>query len=114
LKKTANPSQDFFAEIMEKAHPGGDFIRTRPWGSQGGRKKDGSLRSARTRFQVASGFPLVGLCFYGWFVPAYRKSLLAPHETSVRYKLLALSLLAGLHAVCQLPLFLQGPRDQYR
>lgn len=52
LKKTASQFQDFFAEVMEKAHPWGDFIRTRPWGSQGDRKNDGYLRSARILFQV--------------------------------------------------------------
>lgn len=51
LKKTANQFQDFFAEIMEKCHPG-DFIRTRPWGTQGDRKNDGYLKSERTLFQV--------------------------------------------------------------
>jgi hypothetical protein len=51
LKKTASEFQDFFSEIMEKAHPE-DFIRTRPWGNLGDRKNDGYLRSARTLFQV--------------------------------------------------------------
>src|SRR5690349_755680 len=32
-----------------------------------------------------SGFPLLGLLFYVWFVLAYRKSLVAPEETDLRY-----------------------------
>lgn len=46
--------QDFFAEVMEKGYPGGDFIRVRPWGKQGDRKNDGYLRSKRILFQVYS------------------------------------------------------------
>jgi hypothetical protein len=65
-----------------------------------------------------SGFPLVGLLFYGWFVLAYRRSLLAPHEEAVGqvvlYKLLDLLLLAGLHLLFQLPMCFQGPRGKYR
>jgi len=68
--------------------------------------------------KFASGLPLVGLFFYGWFVLAYRRPLLAPHETAlpflVLYKVLDLLLLAGLHLLCQLPMLFQGPRDQYR
>jgi hypothetical protein len=67
--------------------------------------------------RFASGLPLVGLFFYGWFVLAYRRSLLAPHETAVPsvvlYKVLDLLFLAGVHLLCQLPMFFQGPRDQY-
>ena len=68
--------------------------------------------------RFSSGFPLLGLFMYGWFILAYRKSLLVPDETSlpwlVLYKLLDLLLLAGLHLLCHLPMFLQKPRDQYR
>ena len=68
--------------------------------------------------RFASGFPLAGLFFYGWFVLAYRKSLVAPHETAVPqlvlYKLLDLLSLAGLHVLCQLPMLFQGPREKYR
>jgi len=51
LKKGGNEFQDFFSEIMEKCHPG-DFQRVRPWGSDGDRKNDGYLPSARILFQV--------------------------------------------------------------
>lgn len=51
LKKKGNEFQCFFADIMEKAHPG-DFIRVRPWGKVGDRKNDGYLRSERMLFQV--------------------------------------------------------------
>lgn len=52
LKKKGNEFQDFFAEIMEKRHRDGDFIRVRPWGNTGDRKNDGYLSSERTLFQV--------------------------------------------------------------
>jgi hypothetical protein len=68
--------------------------------------------------RFSSGFPLVGLFFYAWFVLAYRKSLVAPHETTLPllllYKLLDLVLLVCLHGLCQLPMAFQGPRDRYR
>ncbi|MFP2930148.1 ABC-three component system protein [Pyxidicoccus sp. 3LG] len=51
LKKRADEFQDFFASIMELAHPA-DFQRVRPWGNLGDRKNDGYLRSERTLFQV--------------------------------------------------------------
>lgn len=51
LRKKGNEFQDFFADIMEKAHPA-DFIRVRPWGVVGDRKNDGYLKSTRTLFQV--------------------------------------------------------------
>ncbi|MBN2716125.1 MAG: hypothetical protein JXX14_09745 [Deltaproteobacteria bacterium] len=44
--------QNFFAEVMEKGYPYGDFLRVRPWGQQGDRKNDGYLSSKRTLFQV--------------------------------------------------------------
>lgn len=50
-RKTGNAFQDFFADLMEKAHPA-DFIRVRPWGNAGDKKNDGYLRSTRTLFQV--------------------------------------------------------------
>ncbi len=49
--KTGNEFQDFFADLMEKAHPG-DFMRVRPWGNVGDKKNDGYLKSTRTLFQV--------------------------------------------------------------
>lgn len=52
LKRKGEAFQDFFAEIMEKGYPGGDFVRVRPWGPAGDRKNDGYLRSRRTLFQV--------------------------------------------------------------
>lgn len=51
LRKRGNEFQDFFADIMEKAHPE-DFIRVRPWGNAGDKKNDGYLKSKRTIFQV--------------------------------------------------------------
>jgi hypothetical protein len=49
--KRGTAFQDFFAELMEAAHPG-DFERVRPYGNQGDRKCDGILRSRGTLFQV--------------------------------------------------------------
>jgi hypothetical protein len=51
IEKKGNEFQDFFAEIMEKSHPG-DFQRVRPWGTSGDRKNDGYLKSERNLFQV--------------------------------------------------------------
>lgn len=50
-RKTGNAFQDFFADLMEMAHPG-DFMRVRPWGNVGDKKNDGYLKSTRTLFQV--------------------------------------------------------------
>ncbi|GAA4329321.1 hypothetical protein BJY14_003583 [Actinomadura luteofluorescens] len=44
--------QEFFSEIMERAHPDGDFVRVRPWGRQGDEKNDGYIISLRTVFAV--------------------------------------------------------------
>jgi len=52
LRRKASEFQNFFADLMEKRYPGGDFIRVRPWGSAGDRKNDGYLTSQRTLFQV--------------------------------------------------------------
>lgn len=52
LRLKATSFQDFFGDVMEKAYPGGDFIRVRPWGKQGDRKNDGYLRSKRMLFQA--------------------------------------------------------------
>jgi hypothetical protein len=66
----------------------------------------------------SSGFPLVGLLVYGWFILAYRKSLVAPQESSLSsillYKVLDVLVLCGFHLLCQLPMFFQGPRDKYK
>lgn len=43
--------QDLFSRVMELAYPG-DFVRVRPWGSDGDEKNDGYLRSTRTLYQV--------------------------------------------------------------
>lgn len=51
MKRKGNTFQDFFSEIMEKAHPR-DFQRIRPWGSAGDKKNDGYLKSQRILFQV--------------------------------------------------------------
>ncbi len=65
-----------------------------------------------------SGFPLVGLGFYGWFLLAYRRSLVAPQEETLGrillFKLLDLLLFLGLHVLFQLPMFFQGRREKYR
>lgn len=52
IKKTSQEFEDFFSDIMEKRHVGGDFIRVRPWGNIGDRKNDGYLRSERRLYQV--------------------------------------------------------------
>jgi hypothetical protein len=52
LRRKASEFQNFFADLMEKRYPGGDFIRVRPWGAAGDRKNDGYLKSERTLFQV--------------------------------------------------------------
>jgi len=52
LRKKGNEFQNFFADLMEKRFPDGDFIRVRPWGKSGDRKNDGYLKSQRTLFQV--------------------------------------------------------------
>ena len=74
------------------------------------------LTLATGRFM--SGFPLVGLFFYCWFVLAYRKSLVAPHKTGtgelLAYKLLDFVLLALVHLLFQMPMFFQGPRERYK
>jgi len=52
LKMRGNEFQNFFADLMEKRYPEGDFIRVRPWGNIGDRKNDGYIKSKRTLFQV--------------------------------------------------------------
>lgn len=52
IKLRGNEFQNFFADLMEKGYPKGDFIRVRPWGKQGDRKNDGYLKSKRTLFQI--------------------------------------------------------------
>jgi hypothetical protein len=63
-----------------------------------------------------SGFPLVGLVCYGWFLLAYRKSLVAPQAVSLSHILLGKFLdglvLVGAHLFCQLPMFFKGPRNR--
>ena len=44
--------QDFFAQVMGKGYPYGDFVHVRPWGKQGDRKNDGYIKSKRMLFQV--------------------------------------------------------------
>jgi len=51
LTKRGTAFQDFFADIMEAAHPG-DFERVRAYGKKGDLKCDGFLRSLGTVFQV--------------------------------------------------------------
>ncbi len=51
LTRRGTAFQDFFADVMEAAHPG-DFERVRPYGSKGDLKCDGLLRSEGRVFQV--------------------------------------------------------------
>ena len=52
LRKKGDEFQKFFADMMERRFPDGDFIRVRPWGKFGDRKNDGYLKSQRKLFQV--------------------------------------------------------------
>ena len=52
LRKRGNAFEEFFADLMGKRYPDGDFIRVRPWGNVGDRKSDGYLKSQRSLFQV--------------------------------------------------------------
>ena len=52
LKMRGSEFQNFFADLMEKRYPKGDFVRVRPWGHAGDRKNDGYLKSERTLFQL--------------------------------------------------------------
>jgi hypothetical protein len=65
-----------------------------------------------------SGFPLVGLVFYIWFLLASRFPLMSWEETELGslwlFKLVDGALLFGFHALCQLPMFLQKPRSEYK
>jgi len=51
LKAKGDAFQTFFEQLMALAHKA-DFMSCRPWGSQGDRKNDGFLKSARQLFQV--------------------------------------------------------------
>ncbi len=51
-RKTGTEFQAFFANVMERRYPGGDYIRVRPWGRLGDQKNDGYLHSERMLFQV--------------------------------------------------------------
>jgi hypothetical protein len=65
-----------------------------------------------------SGFPVVGLLFYVWFLMVSRFSLVNWEETDLGrlllFKLEDFVLLFGFHALCQLPMFLQKPRSEYK
>jgi len=52
LKMRGNEFQNFFADLMEKRYPEGDFIRVQPWGKVGDHKNDGYITSKRTLFQI--------------------------------------------------------------
>lgn len=52
MKLKGNAFQDWFASVMERRYPKGDFVRVRPWGSLGDRKNDGYIQSRRTLCQV--------------------------------------------------------------
>ncbi len=51
LKKEGTAFEDFFADIMEKAHPE-DFVRVRPYGNEGDKKCDGYIMSSDSLFAV--------------------------------------------------------------
>ncbi len=51
LRAKADEFQTFFERLMGLAYKA-DFMACRPWGSQGDRKNDGFLKSARLLFQV--------------------------------------------------------------
>lgn len=65
-----------------------------------------------------SGFPVVGLFFYAWFLLASRFSLVGWEQTELShvllFKLADGALLLVLHALCQLPMLLQKPRSEYK
>ncbi len=65
-----------------------------------------------------SGFPMVGLFFYAWFILSSRYSLVAWGETDLDrvllFKLADLAMLLALHALCQLPTLRQKPRSEYK
>jgi hypothetical protein len=51
LKSKGNAFQDFFNNLMSRAHKS-DYMPCRPWGNQGDLKNDGFLKSERCLFQV--------------------------------------------------------------
>lgn len=51
-RRNGDAFQDWFSTLMEHRFPGGDFVRTRPWGKFGDRKNDGYVKSQRTLCQV--------------------------------------------------------------
>jgi len=51
LRAKGNSFQNFFDELMTRAHKG-DYMPCRPWGKRGDRKNDGFLKSERRLFQV--------------------------------------------------------------
>jgi hypothetical protein len=64
-----------------------------------------------------SGFPLVGLFFYVWFLLACPFAVVAPKEAGlwhiVLYKLVDAAILVVFHALCQVPMFFQRPREPF-
>jgi hypothetical protein len=66
--------------------------------------------------QYSSGFPMLGLVFYTWHILASRKALLFSQVTGVRillFKLIDLLFLLSVHLLFQLPMFFQGPRENF-
>jgi len=51
LRAKGNEFQGFFEQLMGLAFKA-DFMACRPWGKEGDRKNDGSLKSERRLFQV--------------------------------------------------------------
>jgi hypothetical protein len=65
-----------------------------------------------------SGFPLVGLFFYAWFLLASRFTLTGGEQQGLAgvllFKLVDAAVLLGFHALCQSWMFLQKPRSEYQ
>lgn len=64
-----------------------------------------------------SGFPVVGLLFYGLFILTSQFSLVSRNETSLSritlYKVADALILLAFHIACQLPMRFQKPREPY-
>jgi hypothetical protein len=64
-----------------------------------------------------SGFPVVGLIFYGLFLLTAQTPLVARHETVLTrvllYKIVDALILLAFHLCCHLPMRLQKSRESY-
>ena len=67
--------------------------------------------------KFSSGFPGVGLFFYGWFIIVSRFSIVGRDQTTVSgillFKIADILLLLGFSLLCHLPLKFQPPRENY-